>query len=163
MVMSMSACCACDCDEQIAALQQEITTLKTQIDEQNQTIPEETIPQETVSEETVPKETVSQVNEDAVLEEFLTKQTNSDNPDNWLEVAKCDFSTESNLLEVAKKCATLCYPDYSYEEDRAKQIEIAEALSENGATTDAVMAELVTSQYTEVVSFAHQWLEENRR
>lgn len=101
MAMSLAACC-CNCDEQIAVLHQEITTLKAQIDEKNQTIPEETVPEETVLHESIPTE-----NQDVVREDFLAKLANSDNPDNWLEVAKCNFATEKLLLEVAKKCAAL--------------------------------------------------------
>ena len=120
MVMSMSAGCVCDCDEQIAALQQEITSLKTQIDEQNQLIPEETVTEPTVV-----------VEADDTLLATLTNQVNSGGYDNMYAVAECEYATESHLKSVANYASR-----YGYKE-------LAGVIEDNPNTTGAVMEELV--------------------
>ena len=79
----------------------------------------------------------------------MDEQLRSNHPASWLEVAKCEFATENHLLGVAKKCATINRYITNLA-NKEKQIEIANALSENSATTDAVMAELVNSRFPDV-------------
>ena len=95
----------------------------------------------------------------ATTDSIMAELVNATYPEVWKVVAQSDKSRETALLAVAKKCATLCYSGYTVAQDEAKQLEIAKALSENSATTDAVMAELVNSKVSTVVSFAHKWLE----
>ena len=88
----------------------------------------------------------------------MDEQLRSNHPASWLEVAKCEFATENHLLGVAKKCATINRYITNLA-DKEKQIEIANALSENLATTDAVMAELFNSRFPDVQSIGHKWIE----
>lgn len=157
-IMSLTACGNTNTGE-LDELRQQVEALKTRIQELEK--PENSVEVPNSTEGTTnnsPEMTEGSANSNQQILEYLDAQLESDNPSNWLEIAQCDFATETHLLAVAKKCATLDYYR-TYQMDKEKQIEIANALSENSATTYAVMAELVDSRYPEVVSIAHQWIE----
>ena len=157
-IMSLTACRSANTDE-LDELRQQVEALETKISELEKNKNSTENPNST--EETTsdsPEITESSVNSNQQILEYLDAQIKSDNPTNWLEIAKCDFATETHLLAVAKKCAALDYYRTT-QADREKQIEITNALSKNSATTDAVMTELVVSRFPEVVSIAHQWIE----
>ncbi len=127
---------------------EEITSDSSEIAEGSENSTEESnFAEETASNSTEIVE--SNENSNQQMLEYLDAQIESNNPANWLEIAKCDSATETHLLAVAKKCATLNYYT-TIDSNKSKQIEIANALSENSATTDAVMKELVVSKYPEV-------------
>ena len=77
--------------------------------------------------------------------------------DVWLVVANSEKSKEGALQSVAKKCAN-CYT-MSYNKSAA--VELANAISKNPNSTNAVMEELVNSAFPEVTSIGHQWIETN--
>ena len=150
-IMSLTACGS---TSEIDELQQQVKALETRVSEleNSERIIEDSEEVSTSTGETTSNSTEiteSNANSNQQIQEYLDNQLNSNNPDNWLEIAQCDFATEEHLLAVAKKCATLNYYA-TYSQDKSKQIEIVNALSENSATTDTVMAELVSSRYPEV-------------
>ena len=155
-IMSLTACGGTNATE-LAELRKQVNSLEARVSELESNVSEEATFEEettvskgtTFEEETiVSKETVESSSNQQLLQ-YMDKQLRSNRPDSWLEVAKCEFATEDHLLAVAKKCATInCYSTNSA--DKEKQIEIANALSENSATTDAVMAELVNSRFPDV-------------
>ena len=148
-IMSLTACGSTNTSE-LDELRQQVEALETRISELEKT--ENSVKEPNPTEEATsnsPEMTENSTNSNQQILEFLDVQIKSDNPANWLEIAQCNFATETHLLAIAKKCATLNY--YStYREDKEKQIEIANALSENSATTDAIMTKLVDSEYPNV-------------
>lgn len=88
--------------------------------------------------------------------QYLDNQALSREPDNWISVAKCDFATETHLVQVAEKCVGL-----DDKQSIERQVEIAKALEKNPQTTEAVMEKLTESQCKEVKEIGIYWLKEH--
>lgn len=81
---------------------------------------------------------------------YLDKQISSNNFDNWLEVAECDYVTSEQLLTIAEKCAQITsYEGYSYKAERGQQ-KLADAIVANSAVTDEVLRQLLESKYVSI-------------
>ena len=138
MVLGLCGCCTCDCTEQLASLQQEVSSLKEQLDKQKDTVPAESTPIETTPVESapiesIPIESVSADDIDIALLEVLTNQANSNNYNQCCAVAECEYATEDHLKAVANYAVTNGKSD------------LASKVIDNPNTTSAVMEKLSTS------------------
>lgn len=81
---------------------------------------------------------------------YLDKQISSNNFDNWLEVAECDYVTSEQLLTIAEKCAQITsYAGYSYKAESGQQ-KLADAIVANSAVTDEALRQLLESKYVSI-------------
>ena len=83
------------------------------------------------------------------MSRYLYKLLESNDYNDWLNVATCKNATLDHLLNCAQKCASI--KDTSQRlDDKASAINIAEALISNKKATSEVVKELANSEFREV-------------
>lgn len=92
---------------------------------------------------------ITEQEQSEVLQKYLEEQLASNNPQNWLWVAECEYATEEHLIQVAEQVVVIDY--YSGEtKNKEKAVEITRALSANFNTTDDIMEKVVESKFPDV-------------
>lgn len=90
----------------------------------------------------------------------MEDKAESQNFKEWLYVAKSDFATERELMQIARKCTEIyCY--YSHEKAIKDQVELASSISQNPNVTVNVIEELKFSVHPEVIAIAETWIKEH--
>ncbi len=95
-------------------------------------------------------ESATEVDNKEDLMEYLEEQIKSDDFDNWLEVAECDYVTSKQLLTIAEKCVAIDYYDGYYSRAESGQNKLADAIIANSAVTDEVLRQLAESEYVSI-------------
>lgn len=91
---------------------------------------------------------------------YMEDKAESQNFKEWLYVAKSDFATERELMQIARKCIEIyCY--YSHEKAIKDQVELASSISQNPNVTVNVIEELKFSVHPEVIAIAETWIKEH--
>ena len=88
------------------------------------------------------------------LEELIA----SDDPEDLIKAATYGGATEAQLIEIARKGATINYYSTNSPNKRA-QVLIEEALMKDPATTKAVMEEFKASQFDSIKEAAQYWID----
>lgn len=91
---------------------------------------------------------------------YMGGKAQSQNFNEWLYVAKSDFATEAELIQIARKCTEICCY-YSHEKTVADQVELASSISQNPNATAPVIKKLKLSVYPEVREIAEAWFKEH--
>lgn len=95
----------------------------------------------------------------AMNDEIVKKLLESDYPSIWLKALSSDKCSEETLIEATKKCVAInCYAGL-YSRAEEGQLLLAEAILQNPAITQNVLAEFVNSDYPSIVSLGHQNIE----
>lgn len=93
--------------------------------------------------------------DDGVLRKLLESEYESI----WIKALSSDKCSEETLIEAAQKCVALdSYNGYYYRAEEG-QLLIAEAILQNSAITENVLAEFANSEYPSIVSLGHQNIE----